>query len=189
MNNLGENPLTAADPARPTKLIDAPCRSIVWIALWLLIGIVSESLVIAVGSAGYGHDHVDARGEAFFQVLPIVMLAVIVLTVVGAVRRAKPYRQQRTTPEGLALQADMDAALGRKPYIGMYVIGIVLAVVFALIIVFFGLGFIIDPANVSLNVVVGILIGLLILGIPAAGLLSVALHRRASRRRLKLSEQ
>jgi predicted tellurium resistance membrane protein TerC len=64
----------------------------------------------------------------------------------------------------------MDAALGRKPYIGMYVIGIVLAVAFALIFVFVGLGFIVDRADVSLSLVVGILIGLLILGIPAAGL-------------------
>jgi Na+/melibiose symporter-like transporter len=192
MTDLEENPVSAPKPVQPTKLVDAPYRSIVWIAFWLLIGLVAAILVFAAGPHAVGSRASDPwndqRGYSLLLILPLFALVFIVLLTVGAIRRAKPYREQRKSPEGLALQADMDAALGRKPYIGMYVIGIVLAVVFALIFVFFGLGFIVDPADVSLSVVVGILIVLLILGIPAAGLLSVALHRRASRRRLRLGE-
>jgi Na+/melibiose symporter-like transporter len=181
VTDLEENPVSAPKPVQPTKLVDAPYRSVVWIAFWLLIGLVAAILVFAAGPHAVGSRASDPwndqRGYSLLITLPLFALVFIILLTVGAIRRAKPYREQRKSPEGLALQADMDAALGRKPYIGMYVIGIVLAVVFALIFVFFGLGFIVDPADVSLSVVVGILIVLLILGIPAA-----------SRRRLRPGE-
>jgi hypothetical protein len=170
----------------PNVLIEAPSRSIVWIAFWLLLGIVGGTLVVVVGPAGVQTGNfTEYKGFLFWFTLPFISLAAIVYLTVSAVRRAKPYREQQASPEGIALQADMDAALGVKPYVALNIVGIVLAALFAFALLFVILEFFVG--TVSLSVVIFDIVFLLVLGIPAAGTLSVALRRRASRRRLHLS--
>jgi hypothetical protein len=167
----------------PNILIEAPARSIVWIAFWLLLGLVGGTLVIIVGPAGVHPDnYVQYKGFLFWATLPVIALVAIVYLVVSATRRAKPYREQQASPEGAALQADMDAALGVKPYVVLNVIGVLLAVVFGFALLVVVLEFFVG--TVSVSVIIIDIVFLLVLGIPATGTLSVALRRRAARRRL-----
>jgi hypothetical protein len=182
-NVTDESPRSPKPYTDPNVLIEAPTRSIVWIAFWLLLGLVGGSLVAAVGPAGvHPGDYIQYKGFLIWFTLPLISLVAIVYLVVTAVRRAKPYHEQQASPEGIALQADMDAALGVKPYVVLNVVGAVLAVLlgfalFSVVLEFF-------VGTVSLSVVIIDVIFLLLLGLPAAGILSVALRRRASRRRI-----
>jgi uncharacterized membrane protein len=164
-------------------LIDAPARSIVWIAMWLLVGLVAGTLVVVVGPAGAANSSYGAyKGYILFVTLPFISLIAIVILSVAAVRRIKPHREQQASTDGIALQAELDAVLATKPYVVLTVVGVGLAVVFGLALVVVALEF--ATTTVNLSVVSFDIICLLIVGIPAAGTLSVALRRRTSRRRI-----
>jgi uncharacterized membrane protein len=166
-------------------LIHPPSHSIIWIAMWFLIGLVGVTLLVAVGPTGLtfvSYNVTAIRGTAFWVSVPITALLAIVLLTISAVRRAPGYRQQQASPEGRALQHDMDVALAAKPRIALQIVGLVLTVIFALLVVFVLLELAtekLDFATVDIET-----IALLLVGLPAAGTLGAANRRRASARRL-----
>jgi len=183
--------MTAPDksPRRLTphaaQLIAAPSRSIIWIALWVLICLVFTTLVVVVGPANLwaqDDDYASAKGAGTILLMPLVSAFIAVITTVSAVRRRGPYRAQQASPEGQALQHESDVLLGSKHYALLHIIGVILAVIFGLALVFVSLG--LATEKVDLSTVVILVICLFIVGLPAAQTLSVALRRRAARRRI-----
>jgi hypothetical protein len=177
-------------PRRSTILIESPARSLIWIAFWVLLGLVSSTLLIVIGPANWfpaDQSYTAGKGAVTMIFLPIISLAAIISLAVGAVRRARPYREQQATAKGQQLQADMDDAIGRKPHVIMHIVGVFLAVIFGLALLFVTFQF--TSTKVDAGDIVFDVSCLLILGIPAAATLSVALRRRAASRRVAARAQ
>ena len=169
----------------PAQLIAAPSRSIIWIALWVLICLVFTTLVVVIGPAklwAQDDDYASAKGAGTILLMPLVSAFIAVITTVSAVRRRGPYRAQQASPEGQALQHESDVLVGRKHYVVLHIIGVVLAVIFGLSLAFVALIFATERVDLSTAVI--LVICLFVVGLPAAQTLSVALRRRAARRRI-----
>jgi hypothetical protein len=172
-----------ADRRAPAKLIVAPARSIIWIAMWVLVELFVDTFLAVIGPDNwFPKDAGAGRGSGVMLSLPIISLIAIVVLLNGAVRRSRPYREQQASVEGVKLQAAADAINARKRYAGLMVAGITLAVLFGLMALFVAVEFA-TPVKIDLVTVIAETICLLIVGIPAAGTLSLALRRRAARRR------
>src|SRR3978361_1121593 len=128
-----------AMPRETPRVLTNPARSFFWAGVWVVIGALGSFLFFAAGGFplfASTTSYTGIKGLGFIFSIPVIGLFVAVTLVLGGIRRGEPYRSQQATPEGIARQAEQDAAAAGKSYVVLLVFGILLGVVWVFVTLF-----------------------------------------------------